>query len=201
MLYVDWARGVHFLGKNLGKSTLIEMNSSFPIINKIAFSLDCTIYCIHNVYLLYLFFFKFWIKRPTDRDIVDTTFRSSSLVHSFFHSVSFILILRLAEFSLCILTFKGASRFGHFFCRLSHCWTRRLEKNHLLNSVLDRLLLMFKGSTESRVTLSPLSPTNSNQTLLSTLSISRTILKVWTMSNWIHLSFRLSIRSSFNLSS
>ena len=97
-------------------------------------------------------FFKFWIKRPTVRDIVDTPFRSSSLVHSFFHSVSFFLILRLAEFSLCILTFKGANRFGHFlffFGRFFHRWTTRLKKN-LLNSVLGSLLLMFKGFTESR---------------------------------------------------
>ena len=80
---------------------------------------------------------KSWIKRPTDRDIVDTSFRSYS---SFFHSVSFILILRLS----CV-AFKGANRFGIFYSFGSslHCWTIRLEKNLLLKSVLDNLLFMF----------------------------------------------------------
>ena len=58
-----------------------------------------------------MYYFKSWIKGP----IVDTSFRSSSLVNSFFYSVSFFLILRLVEFPLCVLASEEANRIGIFY--------------------------------------------------------------------------------------
>ena len=94
------------------------------------------------------------------RDIVDTSFRSSILVHSFFYSVSFFLILRLAEFPLCILAFKDANRFSifHFF----------------------RQSVPLLNYTIRKKSFSPLC----NQTLLWTLSIS-----CWILNYFYHFLF------------
>ena len=58
------------------------------------------------------------------------------------------------------------------------------------------IVLMFKGSTKSRVTLSPLSSTNSNQPLQPTLSISCTILKVSTMIPFVNIPFNRVLNRS-----